>query len=253
MIKALLFDDEYIVIEALEALVDWQGLGIELAGTAYDGLSALAKFRDVRPDIVLTDIRMPGMDGLQLIERIMEEAPFTCCIVFSGFNEFEYVKRAIQLGVADYVEKPITETAIEQALRKALKALKTADFLYVHGFDRIAEPDAACGETEPSKQAIVQKARRFIEQNVARDISLQETADHVGLNATYFSVLFKEVMGETYIKHLTRYRMELAKELLRKGLKVHEVSERVGYLTHRHFSEVFKKHTGLTPGQFRET
>jgi len=495
MLKAVLFDDEYIVLEALGALVDWSGLGIELAGTAADGLSALEVVREVRPDIVLTDIRMPGKDGLQLIEEIMEEAPDTSCIVFSGFNEFEYVKRAIRLGVTDYVEKPITELAIESALRKALGlidrreetrrleskwadskrelleksvrellmfgpeaeakcrdgfgpeagrvsgitvmaaaepfglpehpayrfvrlrneremlavvfhflelpssywddvaddletagialgigqtypewgesarscaearlALKTALLLQGAGAvrygelkDRNASPDAlsereeaillamrAGNKTllmeqvggflewirsarvdadlaeremlkliyltmeaarehganpelrgsakelymphvdirtaaergrlsdwfrdqiesiadgwmrvrEQNKHAAVEKARLYIELNVTRDVSLQEAAEHVGLNPTYLSVLFKEVMGETYIKYLTRYRMELAKSLLRKGLKVSEVSEKVGYLTHRHFTEVFKKYAGRTPGQYRDS
>ncbi|WP_123039596.1 response regulator transcription factor [Cohnella candidum] len=495
MLKAVLFDDEFIVLEALGALVDWKGLGIELAGTASDGLSAMELFRRIRPDIVLTDIRMPGKDGLQLIGEIMDEAPETCCIVFSGFNEFDYVKRAIRLGVVDYIEKPITEISIEQALRKALgqigkqeetrklerlweaskhdllekavwdlllrgreaenkwrevfgpqagqvhgitvlaavepfklpdhpayrtvylrsdqsylavvfclmelsntywddvsadlenanvavglgnermepgevpdslkeaqRALRSALFLGVKGFlpfgelggrmtssnelpereeaiilsmragnkamlmeqvDRFIQwiqtskldPDLAESEMlkliysaweaaketgveagrsyvppetfvphleiremaakgkltawfrdrmesiaesgmnlrENTKHTAVQQARRYIESNLARDVSLQEVADHVGLNATYLSVLFKEVMGETYIKYLTRFRMERAKSLLRKGLKVNEVSEKVGYLTHRHFTEVFKKYTGQTPGQFKDS
>lgn len=268
MIKAVLFDDEYIVLEALGALVDWRGLGIELAGTAGDGLSALAMFRSVRPEIVLTDIRMPGKDGLQLVEEIMEEAPDTCCIVFSGFNEFEYVKRAIGLGVADYVEKPITEQSIERALRKVLgqigrkEEIRTLERKWeaVKGnlsewfWTRIeADANNDADAQERTKHAAVEKARLYIEQNFARDITLQETAEHVGLNATYFSILFKEVIGEAYIKYLTRCRMEFAKTLLRKGFKVNEVSERVGYLTHRHFSEVFKKYTGMTPGQFRDS
>ncbi|MNE94317.1 HTH-type transcriptional regulator YesS [compost metagenome] len=72
------------------------------------------------------------------------------------------------------------------------------------------------------------------------------------MNSTYLSVLFKEVMGESYIKFLTRYRMEYAKELLRVGTRVNDVSERVGYRTYRHFAEVFKKYTGVTPGQYKE-
>jgi two-component system response regulator YesN len=494
MLKAVIFDDEYIVLEALSALVDWEGLGIRLAGAAGDGISALETFRNVRPDIVLTDIRMPGKDGLQLLEEILEEAPDTCCIVFSGFNEFEYVKRAIRLGVADYVEKPFTEHGIEQALRKALRQIRKKEAvkdlerkwdasrrelldkavwdLLLHGREALAKwretfgqeerhvqavtvmaaagdfalPDhpayrtvdlriegkkvavvfhfmelshaywdeiasdldsagtaVGIGRTYPNpeeaprsyqealhalkyallleakgamkfgelgasrlspegwpdreeaivlsmrtgnkamlmdevdrfigwihaskvdpdvaeremlkliyiamdaakgnaagtgslfppnepymphieirkassagalsewfreqmalladkgldareriKHAAVEKACRFIERNVTRDVSLQETAEHVGLNATYLSVLFKEVMGETYIKYLTRIRMEMAKTLLNKGCKVSEVGAKVGYLTNRHFTEVFKKYTGKTPGQFKD-
>ncbi|MGO4374911.1 response regulator, partial [Paenibacillus sp. MCAF20] len=120
MLKAVVFDDEYIVLKGLQAMIDWTSFGIELAGTASDGYSALELFRKVQPDIILTDIRMPGMDGLQLIEAVMKEAPNTYCIVFSGFNEFEYVRRAIELGVADYLDKPITIQSIEKAIRKML-------------------------------------------------------------------------------------------------------------------------------------
>jgi two-component system response regulator YesN len=492
-LKAVLFDDEFIVLEALGSMVDWKGLGIELAGTANDGLSALELARRIRPDIVLTDIRMPGMDGLTLIETILAEAPDTRCIVFSGFNEFDYVKRAIRLGVADYVEKPITETAIEQALgkvigqlerdqairfmeqrlqdnreallektvrdlllfgqetdfaglepfgideervsgftvfaaaeafslpehpayrivylrdekdflavmihfmemppadwdgitdeldstglsigvgmtypspedaRKSLKearhALKGALLLNVRGVlkfselgawtdspeplndaeeailigmragdkavvmrevdrflkeiqevrldpecvecdmlkivfaaeetvreqlrgdggeiwtephrhhveiadaaaeGRLAEwfrskleryADLATGGKDHEKHAAIEKAKQFVVQNAFRDVSLHETAETVGLHPAYLSVLFKEVTGESFIKYLTRNRIELAKSLLRKGLKVNEVSERVGYMTPRHFSEVFKRYTGMTPGQYRD-
>ena len=113
MRKAVIFDDEYIVLQGLQAMIDWQKYGVEIVGTAGDGAAALAIVRERRPDIILTDIRMPGMDGLELIERVMQEAPDTYTIVFSGFNEFEYVKRAIGLGVADYLEKPITIQTIE--------------------------------------------------------------------------------------------------------------------------------------------
>ncbi|SDX99585.1 response regulator [Paenibacillus sp. CF384] len=262
MLKAVVFDDEYIVIEALRTLIDWTGLAVELVGTAGDGISALELFRRVKPDIVLTDIRMPGMDGLQLIQEIMREAEDTCCIVFSGFNEFEYVKQAIQLGVTDYLEKPITDESVERSLHKAVSRItsqrETKDIRrkWEESQRELVEKANLDGQTlgddQAPKNSAVERARTYIVQHVNRDLSLQEVAEHVGMNAAYLSVLFKEETGETYIKFLTRYRMELAKMLLRRGLKVNEVSERVGYHTYRHFSEVFKKCTGTTPGQYRE-
>jgi two-component system response regulator YesN len=117
MLKAVVFDDEYIVLQGLKTMIDWPKYGIELVGTAEDGQAALVLFLRERPDIILTDIRMPGMNGLELIESVMKQEPDTVCIVFSGFNEYEYVKRAIQLGVADYLEKPINIAQIEEAVR----------------------------------------------------------------------------------------------------------------------------------------
>lgn len=262
MLKAVVFDDEYIVVEALRTLIDWEGLGVELVGTAGDGIAALEVFRQEKPDIVLTDIRMPGMNGLQLIQEIMRDED-TCCIVFSGFNEFEYVKAALRLGVIDYLEKPITDASVEQSLLKAIakigsqretkEILKKWEESQREFMEKALLDGQALAKEDIPNSSVVERARAYIVQNVNRDLSLQQVADHVGMNAAYLSVLFKEETGETYIKFLTHYRVELAKILLRKGLKVNEVSERVGYHTYRHFSEVFKKCTGTTPGLYRDT
>jgi len=364
ILKAVVFDDEYIVIEGLRTMIDWSSYGIKLVGTASDGLSALACFRDEQPDIVFTDIRMPGLTGLELISRITEEKPDTYCIVFSGFNEFDYVRNAIKLGVIDYLEKPISIQSIEQALQKIqlhvqakqeqellkiqlqetqramleklslellmgrldelprwlqlvgtssdriygvtvikykgnVELTKPSDYQIIHmrnGDEQLAmvlhfkpisdvreelikeqaetmligiggtypsteqaaqsyqeaKKSYSIAANEPTKHEAIELAKAYIEQNFTKDLSLNEVAEFVNMNATYLSVLFKEVVGESYIKYLTRYRMELAKELLSEGIKVNHVSDKVGYRTYRHFSEVFKKYTGQTPGQFKE-
>lgn len=123
MLKAVVIDDEPIVLTGLTRKIDWARHGIELAGTARDGLSALSLARKIRPDIVLTDIRMPGLDGLQLIEKVSSESPRTMFIVFSGFNEFDYVRRAIGLGVVDYLEKPITVAQVDKAIIRTIEKI----------------------------------------------------------------------------------------------------------------------------------
>jgi len=146
MLKAVIFDDEYIVLQGLRQMIDWSRYGVELAGTAEDGVSALQLLRACKPDIVLTDIRMPGMDGLQLIETAAAESPETMFIVFSGFNEFEYVRRAIGLGVIDYLEKPVTVSKIEAALRRTM--------------NRIGK-EQAFGEMKKKLEAICWRKRRL--------------------------------------------------------------------------------------------
>lgn len=255
MYKVAIFDDEYIVLQGLRQMIDWTGYGLELVGTASDGLSALDLVQRQAPDIVFTDIRMPGMDGLKLIEEIMRQTPDTYCIVFSGFNEFEYVKRALQLGVVDYLEKPITVDSIQHSIRRVLsriEAEEATERLRKQVEESRHAVHAAAENDETGKRGAIDRAKAYIEHHASRDLSLNEVAEYVGMNAAYLSALFKEEAGESYIKFLTRLRMELAKKLLLKGLKVHEVSERVGYHTYRHFSEVFKKYTGVTPGQYKE-
>ncbi|MFB5759400.1 response regulator [Paenibacillus medicaginis] len=490
MLKAVVFDDEYIVLQGLKTMIDWGQYGIEMIGTADNGLSALQMFRDIRPDIVLTDIRMPGMDGLQLIETAAAEAPEAMFIVFSGFNEFEYVRRAIGLGVVDYLEKPITVSNIDKAVQKAierirlrqaystmqvkwnasqaellekatldllllgekvvskwresfgaewtevlgvtvaafsseraaipidssyrvvevtngdeilsvifhfqlpasslfehlsrlasrtaavfssgctytsltdtpksyreaLRALRFGKFHHTKGwitiqdvkegqvrteelatlqgsllsclrrgdreglgqaFERIKrwtqtdtlspdqieremlklvyigmeaakEPpynrgifgeaphrelsaldtreemvewmlermEKLCAWIEEArirkKHPAILKALTIIEERYGHDLSLQELAEQVGLNSAYFSLLFKEETGSSYIKYLTSFRIERAKALLQEGMRVNEASEKVGYCNYRHFSEIFKKHVGMTPGRYRD-
>lgn len=489
MLKAVIFDDEYIVTQGLQIMVDWSRYGIELVGTAADGLSGLEMVRKLQPDIVMTDIRMPGLTGLQLIEEMMKEKPDTACIVFSGFNEFEYIRTALKLGVIDYLDKPITLEKIDEAMRRtisriglrqehdqmktqleaskeallekavldllqlgeeavpawkaafgeadaervrgvtvlaasgkgepleqqpscrlvsfsygkewvtvvfhyelpaeqlweqltlrspqmsesigsgqtynevaeavqsykeAVRALRYAVFLEEKGWTRFEHAEDSfphelteceeeivfcmrtgnkegllrlleeykhCMEAErlspeqveqevlklayigyqvakesggdtkqqanvayrelgemtsrdrmfewlqeqmemflhfmkedrhATKHNAVEKALAFIEKNYLQSFTLQEVAEHVGMNATYLSLLFKEKVGQSYIKYVTKLRMEQAKIMLHKGMLVNDVSKKVGYYNYRHFTELFKKYTGVTPGQFRE-
>lgn len=505
MIRVAIYDDETTMLEGLETMIDWSSYGMHLVGTATNGIDALDHVSQERPDLVLTDIRMPGLTGLQLIERIKVFAPETLCIVFSGFNEFEYVRKAIHLGVIDYLEKPLTLDNVECVLKKtvqmvrkkqAFEAMKTeyeenqndrlADLLLnlirkqdnaleqwrqashiwlpetdtkvvtalaarrnpdrpqtrdlfiaalaslteqhafriVHWTDseelaiivfheksstfRLAEwvretallhpmqaiglgrtygSDANIGKTfHESRQALqyslffegeglasiedveyrfelphtmgeqedsiiyhlrlgkrgevlelvgqfmeglyrnmlppelieneclklvylalevckesgreywpdpnvaflphliilelrtktdmlhwlsdffndvfkwlehpglhktISLVKQYIEQDYNRDISLQKLGSLVNMNPTYLSMLFKKETGQTFIKYLSQVRMDKARKLLTAGMKVTEVCEKIGYYDQRHFSELFKKHTGMTPGQFK--
>ena len=119
MIKAVLIDDEYIVVEGLKAIINWNEFGIEVVGSASDGVSGLELIEAQKPDIVFTDITMPSMNGLTLIEKAKKVIPNSVFIIFSGYNEFEYARSAITLGVIDYLDKPVTTEKIEEALTKA--------------------------------------------------------------------------------------------------------------------------------------
>ena len=118
MLKIVLIDDEIIVLRGISALLKKQS-EYELAGTADNGIDGLKIVLETKPDIVMTDIRMPGMSGLDMIKKIKKNLPDTVYIVFSGFNEFKYVKEAIGLGVVDYIEKPVTIPKLKEVLKKA--------------------------------------------------------------------------------------------------------------------------------------
>ncbi len=108
MIKVFLCEDEFVVREGIKKNIDWSGNGYEFAGEASDGELALPLIRKLEPDIVITDIKMPFMDGLELARIIKKELPFTEIVILSGYEEFDYAKQAISIGVAEYLTKPIS-------------------------------------------------------------------------------------------------------------------------------------------------
>ena len=118
MLKVVIADDEARILSLIRLLPDWDALGMEVAGTAGNGLEALALIERERPDILITDIRMPGCQGLELIERARRAVPDIEIIIISGYAHFEYAQTAIKLGVGDYLLKPIKKDELTSTLAK---------------------------------------------------------------------------------------------------------------------------------------
>lgn len=116
MHRLVVIDDEYIVVEGIKAIIKREKMECEVVGFAYDGISALTVIREQKPDIVITDIRIPGLDGLSLIEEAKEFLPDTSFIVISGYTEFEYARKALSLGVRSYIDKPVTIEKVKEAI-----------------------------------------------------------------------------------------------------------------------------------------
>lgn len=126
MYTVYLADDEQLIREGLAQTIPWESLGLQLIGTAQDGRQALKEIREKKPDIILTDIRMPYLDGLDLIRKIRESVPDCQVVIITGHGEFAYAKAAIQLGVADFILKPIDITALCRTLNHIKKELDSS-------------------------------------------------------------------------------------------------------------------------------
>ncbi|MFT3849077.1 MAG: response regulator [Propionivibrio sp.] len=127
MCRVLIADDEPKVLLLIKSLIEWEALGLELVATANDGMSALAAIAELRPDIVITDIRMPGYDGIELIGRAKAMNPATDFIIISGYRHFDYAQKAIRFGVEDYLLKPLKAVEINQTLRKMIEKYRDRD------------------------------------------------------------------------------------------------------------------------------
>lgn len=118
MIRVLVADDEEKVCQLICKLIHWEELEMKLVGTASNGIGALQMIEAEHPDLVLTDIRMPGYDGMELLKRARIQNPDMEFIIISGYSHFEYAQTAIRYGVSDYILKPVNEEALNATLQK---------------------------------------------------------------------------------------------------------------------------------------
>ena len=122
-LKVVIADDEERICQLIQALIDWKYLGMELVGVAHNGIEAYEAVREQKPDILITDIRMPGFSGLELIEKVKDICPDMEVIIISGYAHFEYAQQAIRFGVGHYLLKPINKAELTETLEKLVKRI----------------------------------------------------------------------------------------------------------------------------------
>lgn len=248
----LIVDDEPRTREGIRKTLEAWSAGRYQIKAASSGVEALQLFPGQRMNLVITDIRMPEIGGLELIE-LLNDMPYPpLVIVISGHSEFDYAKRALQFGVVDYLLKPLDKGKLVQAVETALE--REEKQIQIKRLERMVDPKLLETMQEEKVYNIqIQEALVYVEEYLHRSLSMKEIADHLHLNASYFSVLFKEQTGITFSEYLTRRRIQRAKELLLgTTLSITEISERVGYQTAKYFIKVFRERENMSPSQYRQ-
>lgn len=243
MYRVVIIDDEPRIRRGIAHCMPWEKMGFALSGEAANGVEALELIRSVRPDLVITDIRMPDMDGLNLISMVHKEGIPSLFIVISGYAEFEYAQRALRYGVTDYILKPVDEEQLSQSVQNCLRQLG----------NRAVEEETVQEEDDDSqKHLIIRKTLKIIENEYMNNLSLANVAERVGVHPNYLSGLFSKSEGESFGSYLVRLRMQKARDLMDvTAMKVYEIAQRVGYQDYRWFSKVFKQAYGVTPMEYR--
>jgi two-component system response regulator YesN len=190
-------------------------------------------------DVILTDIKMPQMNGLEMIAQIREKNLQTYVVIISGYSDFRFAQQAIELGVFRYMLKPTDPREVLQVLEQIEKS-------------RACKKVEVVEEKTPVGNLLVRKAVEYIEENYATKISLKDVASHLYVTPNYLSNLFKHHTGENMSSYILEYRMNKAKEYLRRPeYTVKEISDMVGIETVSYFSINFKKKFGCTPSEYR--
>ena len=249
MYRVVLVDDEQIILDGLSRAVRWGDMGCAVAGTAGNGEEGLRLVREVKPDILMTDIRMPNMDGLTMIAALRSEFPRLQIAVLTAFRDFEYAQTALNLGVCRYLLKPSKMDELYEAIRVMTARLDALPPL-PEGADPEDDPAAAGGD---AGNFIVRKSLDYMRAHCAEHLSLADVAAHVYVSQWHLSKLINRHANQSFFDLLGRMRIERAKALLDDtSLRVHDVAEQSGYSDVAHFSKSFKRFTGVTPGEYRD-
>ncbi|UQZ35688.1 DNA-binding response regulator [Paenibacillus sp. PK3_47] len=249
MIKVMIADDEEVIRRGLEKIASRMDLDVEVIGSHGNGQEAWAHLSTLKPadiDLLITDIKMPRMDGFKLIEEARRYMKDLSIAVLSGFSEFEYARRAIRHGVLDYLLKPIEKAQLYELLKRVEegKTLRRDDPL---------PENSPVQNAEGGEHYVVEQTKSILEKEYSHNFELERLAEKVGMNASYISRLFKYKTGQTITDYLIGIRIAKAKALLAEqpDLKNYEIAEMVGYSDPVYFNKLFKKMCGMTPKDYK--
>lgn len=272
MMKILVVDDEYVVRMGIRTIIQRSEKDWVVTGEAVDGIDAIEQIEKEAPDVVITDIRMPEMDGIELTKQIAIKYPHILVIIISGYAEFEFAQEAVRIGAIDYILKPTKPEILLEILNRAQKVIDDREAkrqeeenlrrelellrkeLKVREADTYEYSIEDRSKKGSQHRKVIELAIEYMKQNYAQDLTLKHMSDVLCMNHSYFCNLFRQETGRSFSKYLTEIRIEKAKEFLisRVDLKSYEVADLVGYKDSKYFCQIFKKMVGVTPTEFRE-
>ncbi|MDD9266847.1 response regulator [Paenibacillus sp. GCM10023248] len=249
----LIVDDEPLTREGIRKTLEAWSVGRYQILVSSGGAEALEVLNSRPVHLLITDIRMPEVTGLQVVEGTRASGhKQPVVIIISGHPDFQYAQTAIQLGVVNYLLKPIKKSKLLEAVEQALQIeeergrVQTMEKMVD---TRLMQAKSVSHNYSPP----VQQAVLYVEEHLQEPLGMSEVAAHIHLNPSYFSALFKEQTGFTFSEYVTRSRIQKAKELLlQTRLTIADISERVGYQTSKYFIKLFKDYEGFSPNQYRK-
>ena len=260
MIRLLIADDEKLEREALAEMVARRFEHEVVLELAENGRKAADTAVLWGADLILMDIEMPGMSGLDAARAVLAQRPGCRVIFVTAYSLFQYAHEAVHLGACDYLLKPVDPDELEASIRRAmrqveaerkLEELATAKALPEPQDAGAAPAEDAADEDSPAAMVMAQ-VRRYLEDNYMFDLSLDSVGEILHISPAYLSAQFKKYQKMNFLDCLTELRINAAKKLLADPLRsTAEVASMVGYDDSSYFARAFKKRTGMTPTQYR--
>ena len=278
MYKVAIVDDEPVIVRGLTKMIPWESYNCRVVGTAGDGQEGMKLIREQKPDILISDICMPGIDGLTMIAGMKSEFGHMQITILTGFRDFDYAQQAIRLGVTRFLLKPSKMDEMEEAVRVMIENLEKQGITGKEdgtdegvgentpkaegnregeeGKEKAEPSEGKEGEEtdSPASCFIVKNALAYIEENYREKLKLSDVADQIYVSQWHLSKLLNKHTGQNFSEILNTIRIEKAKELLKDpSLRIGDIAEEVGFLDVAHFSRVFKKQAGISANEYRNT
>ena len=269
-LRVYLIDDEAIILRGLETTYAWERMGVEIVGTSQNPREAMNEILEKKPDIIITDIRMKQMSGLDLICEVNSRSDKKYVwIVISAYRDFEYAQRACELGAFTYLLKPIEDIKLEKAIQDAAKiVLEKKQETKIHeDYERFIENNREAFEDyvsekfsgeqtdrrRPTRECIEQ-ATEYVQEHLQDEfLNIGIVAQAVYLNQVYFGRLFRRETGKSFKQYLLEERLKRAKILLKEtDDTVVEICEKVGIPNPSYFTQQFKHQVGCLPTEYRK-
>lgn len=248
MLTLLVAEDEYLIRKGIVSLIAYEKYHISTVLEAENGQVALELFKAHRPHIVITDINMPLLDGIQLAQQMKQLAPETHIIFLTGYDYFDYAVSALKIGVEDYVMKPITKKDVEEMLTKVVKKVQSEQ--QAKKLQALLKDSATIEVTD--ELATTPLATLIQQQLADPQLSLKSLAQQLNFTPAYLSTLIKAELGITFQDYVIQERMTRAKVLLlTTDLKIYEIAQAVGFEDVNYFSIRFKQVVGMSPKKYK--
>ena len=243
MLNVLIVEDEELIRKGIVLTVDWEALGCRVV-EASNGEEALKAVAEHSPDLIVTDLKMPVMDGIQMLEKLRQDGHQMPVIILTAYDTFDYARSALRLGAVDYLLKPFHDGDLENAVQLAKQKLAPQNSV-----------QSVFGIRKSSISKYVQETLTYIETHYNDpDICVGSIAGHLNISEGHLSHIFKKETDCTILSYLTKYRIQQAKFLLKDcRIKVYEVAQKVGYRDIAYFSSTFKKQVGMLPSEYQDT
>lgn len=247
MYKVLLVEDEDIIRRGIRHAISWEEYDCEVVGEARNGIEGREQIQSLHPHIVIVDLNMPILGGLEMIETTREAHPYVP-IVLTGYSDFSMAQAAIHCGVFEYLLKPLDTDQLIATLRRATLQLSKQVEIATPSDSPLAHL-----KNQTPDDPIVQAVLQYIQDHYGEKITITNLVESLHYSDRYISQKIQKAFGTTVIDYLTRYRIQQALMLL--GDNTTPVSE-IGYICgigdYKYFNQVFKKHMHCSPKKYRQ-